>query len=468
MRLPILLLLLLLSTCCFAEVPYLERLKQLQERIESMQANINKELHADSSLGLFFPQKEAVADEDFEFYICSVADAVSLQQCKFSEEQVKLIYEVRVESKNSLLNAWAEWVDSVVRVRLQPREPGSYHVWVYETVAASIEEDAKRPPHSCPQLIATTELTVQPSTKAAQAQTQKELCREVFDFDGDWFRLNTNICYPPHCVGNLSALGEWPEDMKYWVYRPRNCYLKIYSREEARSCLNGKWLLFEGDSNNIDTVRHLISASFDPQFTKSKSSDLTFSYEGQTLRVKRLSNTGKLLYEMNGVGLTIYDHPRFQTDYIDPIFANESAPDYAFVNSGLHDQLCKFCGNMSMLEKYDRQLSLQVPRWKQYYTRSNGRTQVVWRNTVCTGAAFRCNPERNPAVTTSMNEVAAKHMRGVFPIIDFFDMSAAFRWDKTFTNGGHYGLPLDFKHEFVDKFLAHVHINLMCNHIKLH
>eukprot|EP01064_Diplonema_japonicum_P007465 TRINITY_DN1508_c0_g1_i2.p1 TRINITY_DN1508_c0_g1~~TRINITY_DN1508_c0_g1_i2.p1 ORF type:complete len:687 (+),score=103.23 TRINITY_DN1508_c0_g1_i2:1015-3075(+) len=83
----------------------------------------------------------------------------------------------------------------------------------------------------------------------------KQVCQQTWNtgLKGSWVRSPNGTCYPGICKGDLSYAAS-----DGWVYVPKDCYLRLYNRESAWDCLNGKRLMWFGDSTLKQPATNLL------------------------------------------------------------------------------------------------------------------------------------------------------------------------------------------------------------------
>ncbi|XP_020580613.1 uncharacterized protein LOC110024796 [Phalaenopsis equestris] len=143
-------------------------------------------------------------------------------------------------------------------------------------------------------------------------------------------------CEQPWCSGSLAAL-----ESNGWVYSA-HCAFRLFEQSSAWRCLRGKWLLFWGDSNHVDTIRNLLNfvlglvdieavpRRFDRYFTNPVNNS-------ETLRITNVFN-GHWNDSLNYLGLASLRHAPFRSllwKYLDE--PGGQTPDAIVLNSGLHD-----------------------------------------------------------------------------------------------------------------------------------
>ncbi|BBN10577.1 hypothetical protein MPTK1_5g04700 [Marchantia polymorpha subsp. ruderalis] len=281
-------------------------------------------------------------------------------------------------------------------------------------------------------------------------------------------------CEEPWCAGPLGRL-----ESNGWSYSA-HCSFKIFERDEAWSCLDGRWLFMWGDSNFQDTVRNLLLFILDWQLPpKANLADfqLERKYEqffinparpSQAFQVSMVFN-GANQYWDNGEGLHTLEHTEHQ-DTVATHFNGSRAPDTIIMNSGLHD-------GYKEIEDYLAVADFAVQWWVDFYTSlpADRKPQLVWRTTVAPAGKSR-NMPGNPHKMESYNHVMVEKLRAErhrMPVkfVDGFDLTFPFHYTNEFSDGGHYGrapgVALPPWHRkphwyFVDIMLAHIFLNAIC------
>ena len=190
-----------------------------------------------------FPDEAALVKPDLPKHGEVFATGRLAQLCfpglyNVSEE---VVWAVALMSRNVRLRAHTHFQGELPCTTFTPRTPGVYTLTVFRLGAfVGFQEANYTAGEPCAQqlLQLNVEVAGAPALPAAP-------CGRTFDFQGGWYRLASPACQPPFCIGHLGTLGEG----SHWVYVPRDCYLRIYSLEEAAAQLNGKWISLWGDSN---------------------------------------------------------------------------------------------------------------------------------------------------------------------------------------------------------------------------
>lgn len=276
-----------------------------------------------------------------------------------------------------------------------------------------------------------------------------------------------------------------------WVYSA-HCKFKIFTKEEAWGCLNGRWLFFWGDSNNEDTVRNLLNfvlgfplkdvnhfrrwfnGTFHHPEKPEYSVTITKIFNGHAEELGNLAGLSSLLNELYRALLTSY-------------FNGTRAPDTMVMNSGLHDAHFYKEASEFAQEGVDYAIAFWNSLWE------HSLPAVVYRTTVA--SAGKPNDESghardglpNPHKMEIYNRIFVEklqqaphlHTRSL-KIVDAFDMTFPFHYDLNHTDGVHYGREpsktpwpwrpkLEYSkatqlgHQyFVDLMLVHTLLNAIC------
>ncbi|KAL3692429.1 hypothetical protein R1sor_006080 [Riccia sorocarpa] len=288
---------------------------------------------------------------------------------------------------------------------------------------------------------------------------------------GRWICVNESLpCQAPWCDGTVGTL-----ESNGWVYSA-HCAFKIFTKEEAWKCLDKKWLFFWGDSNHIDTIRNLLNfvLGFDHSVKfLDRRMDETFYAPGSDnatyVRITSMFN-GHSNVTKNYEGLFSIHNKEF-ADQCRSYFTGETAPDFMFMNSGLHDGV--FWRDMG--DFLTRGVDYTIDFWTNIWNNMKARRpDVLYRTTVTTGGKAR-NESYNPQKMEWMNHVIVDRLSSLnlerFQIIDGFDYTYPWHYDHKTNDGVHYGRPpskskwaggnLGHRY-FVDLMLVHMLLNAIC------
>ncbi|CAM6097088.1 unnamed protein product [Calypogeia fissa] len=284
-------------------------------------------------------------------------------------------------------------------------------------------------------------------------------------------------CEEPWCFGPVGRL-----ESNGWQYSA-HCSFKIFDREEAWKCLDGKWFMMWGDSNFQDTVRNLLlfilewSLPF-PQklseFQLPRTYDMavtnSHSYD-QLFRVTQIFNGAHNLKD-NGEGLNTLLRHREHQELLLAYFNGTKWPDAIVMNSGLHDAHA-----FPTIEEYVEAADSVIDFWTRIYDGlpADRRPRLIWRATVAPAGIGR-DMSANPMKMEMFNQVMAERLQRVhdrLPVmfVDAFDLTFPFHYDNQFSDGGHYGRapgvnlwPWHRKPHwyFVDIMLGHILLNAIC------
>ncbi|CAM6093731.1 unnamed protein product [Calypogeia fissa] len=281
-------------------------------------------------------------------------------------------------------------------------------------------------------------------------------------------------CEEPWCFGPVGRL-----EGNGWQYSA-HCGFKIFKREEAWKCLDGRWFMMWGDSNFQDTIRNLLLFIMDwslpssdnlADFQLSRTYEMAFtnSYNySQLFRVSPLFNGAHWVHG-NGEGMKTLTHKDHQENLI-AHFNGTKWPDTIILNSGLHD-------GSTTVENYAEAADAVIEFWAEVYNSLpvGRRPTVIWRATVAPAGIGRDMPS-NPMKMEMYNQLMAEKLEQAkdrLPVmfVDAFDLTFPFHYDNNFSDGGHYGRapgvdlwPWHRKPHwyFVDVMLAHILLNALC------
>ncbi|GAB2294918.1 hypothetical protein Dimus_029109 [Dionaea muscipula] len=288
--------------------------------------------------------------------------------------------------------------------------------------------------------------------------------------DGRYRCLDPNYpCSTPWCGGSLGLL-----ESNGWVYSA-HCSFKLFTVEDAWSCLHKRWIFLWGDSNHVDTVRNIlffflgvpqlevVTRRFDKNFTNPRD-------ETQYVRFTNIFN-GHWDMKGNYLGLDSLTNQDYR-DTIRSYFNGSTVPDTLIFNSGLHDgvywpNIRRFVGGAERAASYWAEV-MEAPK-------KNGLEppNFIFRSTVATGGYAR-TLAFNPSKMEAFNGVLLEKLRAkgiVSKVIDDFDMTWAWHFDNRCNDGVHYGrfpAKLVWKdgkigHQyFADLMLGHVLLNAIC------
>ncbi|KAK8928200.1 hypothetical protein KSP39_PZI017295 [Platanthera zijinensis] len=281
-------------------------------------------------------------------------------------------------------------------------------------------------------------------------------------------------CELPWCAGKLGSL-----ESNGWVYSA-HCAFGVFDAAAAWRCLAGKWVLFWGDSNHVDTIRNLLNfvlgltdidavpRRFDRRFANPDNAS-------EILRITNIFN-GHWNDSLNYLGVASLRHAPFR-DLIWGFF-NETGdrfPDAVVLNSGLHDGIY-----WKSVRRFAAGAEEAAAFWEAVMAHVRSRRpeappRVFYRTTVATGGYAR-DLGFNPSKMESFDGILKEKLkaRGVLTggVVDEFDMTFPWHYDNRCNDGVHYGRkPALTKwrdgqigHQyFVDIMLVHVLLNAFCN-----
>jgi hypothetical protein len=289
-------------------------------------------------------------------------------------------------------------------------------------------------------------------------------------------------CDEAWCDGKVGAL-----DSNGWVYSA-HCKFKIFTREEAWSCLNGRWLFFWGDSNNEDTVRNLLNfvlgfpISDVDHFRRWFNGTLRGS-SSEELTITKIFN-GHHEESGNLAGLSSLRDEGYRA-LLASFFNGTRVPDTVVMNSGLHDAHFYKTAREFAHDGVD----YAVAFWSELWSRAP--PAVVYRTTV-TSAGYAKDESGhardglpNPHKMEIYNRLFVEKLQQMallssFKVVDAFDLTFPWHYDLNHTDGVHYGrapskTPWPWRassgysqatqvgHQyFVDLMLVHTLLNAIC------
>ncbi|KAL2654044.1 hypothetical protein R1flu_022172 [Riccia fluitans] len=277
----------------------------------------------------------------------------------------------------------------------------------------------------------------------------------------------TNWCKGP--LGRLESTG--------WVYSRRHCSFRIFSQQDAWSCVKNKWIYFWGDSNHQDSSRNLLNffLGYDlPLGVLPRSYDRNFSNPenpNESVRISTLFN-GHDDERLNFKGLLSLKNESYREKIRSSFGSREKAPDFVVLNSGLHD--CHFWSNFTQyVEAAENASQFWYSTWSGVDEDVHKRPMVVYRTTIAPSGPTRAsviNPQKVELMNAVMvDSFLSKFGAEVLKIVDEFDMSFPFHYDRLYSDGQHYGRIPNYyywipggHHYFVDLMLVNIHLNILC------
>ncbi|KAG6546120.1 hypothetical protein Mapa_012154 [Marchantia paleacea] len=292
------------------------------------------------------------------------------------------------------------------------------------------------------------------------------------DSQGRWRCLDANEpCELPYCEGPVGSL-----ESNGWAYSA-HCHFRIFTQEEAWQCMNGKHVLFWGDSNHPDTSRNVVNfllggnsnnlpRIYDRNFSNPRDPD-------QQVRFSVVFN-GHVVMKFNNMGLSVLRNQSYRSS-IQTMLSPESGnhiPHAMILNSGIHDGIW-----WKDLREYARAAKDASEFWASVWRNTSEdetkRPKVVYRTTIAPAGLSR-NMPANPQKMEVLNAIIVENMVSAFGrenlrIVDAFDMTFPFHYDNFYSDGGHYGRipnpnswwPGGHMY-FVDVMLAHILLNAIC------
>ncbi|KAK4425732.1 hypothetical protein Salat_1767200 [Sesamum alatum] len=277
------------------------------------------------------------------------------------------------------------------------------------------------------------------------------------------------LCQHPWCDGPLGLL-----ESNGWVYST-HCSFKLFSTEEARNCLNNRWIFWWGDSNHCDTIRNILNFILDVHdvLVVPRVFDMNITNPRNPSQVVRFTSifNGHPNATGNYQGLNSLINPEYR-QMLKGYFSQDVIPDTIIMNSGLHDgvywsNIRSFVGGANYAATFWAEVVKEVRE------RGVVPPEIIYRTTVATGGYARSlafNPHKMEAFNGIVLDKLRQH--GVLDkVIDDFDMTYPWHYDNRCNDGVHYGrAPLKMKwrdgqigHQyFVDLMLGHVLMNALC------
>jgi len=285
--------------------------------------------------------------------------------------------------------------------------------------------------------------------------------------------LANDHCIHEYCSGRVSRL-----ESNGWVYSA-HCAPKIFEAEEAWNCLDGKWLLFWGDSNFQDTIRNLMFFILEmpvPEYNALAHWQLPRSFEQYMVNPLRPDQAVHMSSIFNGhhdasganEGLDSLKDPKY-CEWIQQHFQNQSnsSPDIIFMNSGLHDGF-RFRSPSDYVQAVDMSLDF----WESIWNSTSKKPTIVYRTTVAPAGLSR-GMISNPHKMEVFNKIMVERLTTRVPnvrVVDAYDLTFPWHYDNNYSDGGHYGRAPGTEefwhgkphHYFVDVMLAHLLLNAIC------
>ncbi|BBN06169.1 hypothetical protein MPTK1_3g18970 [Marchantia polymorpha subsp. ruderalis] len=333
---------------------------------------------------------------------------------------------------------------------------------------------------------------------APRAQIRLDRCAEE-DYDlkqwsGRWTRTEYNsecdidgagrfLCLPPGtrcrepwCQGPLDAL-----ESNGWSYSA-HCSFKLFTEDEAWQCLDGKWLFWWGDSNNLDTARNLLNfvlgldvgpkmaRGTDRDYVRPSNNSDPQQQQQQSVRMSNIFNGHSDIIK-NYQGLFALTSERFRAA-MRAYFQKDKSPDVMIMNSGLHDG----CFWPSPMLYVQQGLQVAIEFWKSVLDGILPKSpRLVYRTTIAVGGKSRARGF-NPHKMEWFNKFMVEKLQGTglanMRIVDGFDLTFPWHYDNDHNDGAHYGkAPSNttwvngkIGHQyFVDLMLVHILLNAICD-----
>ena len=306
-------------------------------------------------------------------------------------------------------------------------------------------------------------------------------CREV-DFtrqpywDGHWLRaadeddvtpsLSPSPSPPTSCAP-LACAGSPPSAVlsSPWVYRLRECHMRLYDPPAARKCLHGSWLFSSGDSNFLDTAGNILSRTLGLavegviDMPAALPRGRSFDVRGQSPQAHndgvgnpggglwhdpdgggganfsfRISNIWNAAPAESGEpheqcchGVAMSSNPVFRGKHeglIRGAGAIANGPDIVFINSGLHDGMRYSLSPWGLRDFASDVIVLAVPFWRALRSlaatgrwdtadgeKAECQPRMFWRSTVAPAGIAR-SKRANPQFVEIMNRLVASALQG--------------------------------------------------------
>lgn len=291
-------------------------------------------------------------------------------------------------------------------------------------------------------------------------------------------------CEAPWCEGKVGLL-----ESNGWVYSA-HCKFKIFTRDEAWDCLNGRWLFFWGDSNHEDSVRNLLNLVLG--FPLTDVNHMRRWFNGTFYHPKKANHSLTITKIFNGhgeelgnlLGLSSLRNERYR-DLLVSFFNGTHTPDTMVMNSGLHDAHFYQTASEFAEEGVDYAIDFWNGLWR------HARPAIVYRTTVTSAGYAKGESGHardglpNPHKMEIYNRIFVEKMQELnyvpsLKVVDAFDLTFPWHYDLNHTDGVHYGRepsktpwPWRPHHEyrkvtqvghqyFVDLMLVHILLNAIC------
>lgn len=278
-----------------------------------------------------------------------------------------------------------------------------------------------------------------------------------------------------------------------WIYSKSSCSFKIWEAEEAWQCLQGRWLLFWGDSNLQDTISNLLFYILGfpkrPQTGRMSHKVYTNPHNSSQSLLISLFFNGHHVPSKNGLGLSSLYNSSYRLrlqEFYRTGRTDGSGPDAIILTTGPHDaDYFPTIANFSIAVDYAGDF------WRRLLIHEGGSMNishheqihplVVLRTAVAPAGELRAkakqgNPQKMEAFNAIMVERFPRHLERegvVVQVLDTYDATFPFHFDHNYSDGFHYGREPKSQlrpwfgrphHYFVDIMSDHMLLNVLCSH----
>ena len=360
----------------------------------------------------------------------------------------------------------------------QPQWPGSYTMHVLQHHMQSVKHKRRTLPVVAERLLLEAAIeVVQPPSEGKHQRPPT--CRKG-PHAGGWVKE----------AGTHSPCTNTTYPGSDWIYRPYTCHFPQLSAREAFGCLDGKWILFHGDSTSEEDAIGLIKVvlgGWAPDMVKLKHSDKWANFDVLVLAngTVRFLPEGVLAWkpprgsEEQGVvrvtmrynGQTSTGDKRckglqnyrcdcaFVRELIRMSHNNDTTPDVLIFNSLLWDVM------HGHIEPF-RELLRDVFDLLQALHVVSPRTLMLFRTANAAAGKWRLMPDngahRLEAFLTSAVSTALQH--SFLRVVDIYDLAQT--WSNTLWSGdGHHFSTVEPDPDrgfFVHEWILRVLVNEMC------
>ncbi|MCO5546896.1 hypothetical protein L7F22_000333 [Adiantum nelumboides] len=354
-----------------------------------------------------------------------------------------------------------------------------------------------------PESVLTRETGQMEIARLASGLQHRNICGDAGGGDGTgrWTRMwynhsceadkegRYNGCLNEKHAGKVSLL-----ESNGWIYSRSTCSFMIWDKKQAWQCLQGRWLLFWGDSNLQDSISNLLFfiLGFPKRPRMGRILHKLYTNplnSSQSLLISLLFN-GHYDESKNGRGLaSLYNASyclRLRRLYLSGC-NNSFGPDAVIITSGLHD-----AEHFRTVRDFSAAVDFAADFWRRLIyegadaektNASKGRLSptVVLRTAVAPAGGARtkdkqANPHKMEVFNAIMVEKFSRELgrQGVVVhVLDAYDATFPFHFDHNHSDGLHYGREPKSQlspwfgrphHYFVDNMLNHMLLNCLCSH----